>query len=159
VMVVGFQLSVDGRMASGNFPWPDGGVADLVSHSWRRLARGCWAGLSPDNNYLFWLLDDSHRNLTVSGSVGDTIRQVRINGAPGIDDYEVYHPRWSNDPRVMVMTGPYKVGSGTNRIGGGGREVEIYVGSFNADFTAIESWWQVTKNDKGDFFPDVWVSR
>ena len=33
VMVVGFQLSVDGRMASGNFPWPDGGVADLERRS------------------------------------------------------------------------------------------------------------------------------
>ena len=56
------------------------------------------------------------------------------------------------------MTGPYKVGLGANRIAGGGREVEIYIGRFNADLTAIESWWQVTKNDRGDFFPDVWVA-
>ncbi len=83
---------------------------------------------------------------------------MNINGAPGINGYEVYHPRWSNHPRVMAMTGPYKVGSGANRIAGGGREVEIYIGRFNANYTAIESWWQVTKNDRGDFFPDVWLS-
>ena len=83
---------------------------------------------------------------------------MNINGAPGIDGYEVYHPRWSNHPRIMAMTGPYKVGSGSNRIAGGGREVEIYVGRFNANFTAIESWWRVTNNDRGDFFPDVWLS-
>ena len=58
----------------------------------------------------------------------------------------------------MAMTGPYKVGTGANRIAGGGREVEIYVGRFNDNYTAIESWWRVTNNDRGDFFPDVWVS-
>jgi hypothetical protein len=36
--------------------------------------------------------------------------------------------------------------------------VEIYVGRFSADFNAIESWWQVTKNARADFFPDVWLS-
>jgi hypothetical protein len=83
---------------------------------------------------------------------------VNISSAPGIEGHEVYHPRWSNDPRIMAMTGPYKVGSGTNRIAGGGRGVEIHVGRFNADFTAIDSWWQVTNNDRGDFFPEVWVA-
>jgi hypothetical protein len=58
----------------------------------------------------------------------------------------------------MAMTGPYKVGFGANRIAGGGPAVEIYVGRFNAGLTKIESWWQVTKNDRGDFFPDVWVA-
>ena len=83
---------------------------------------------------------------------------MNINGAPGIDGYEVYHPRWSNHPRIIVMTGPYKVGAGPNRIAAGGREVEIYVGRFNPNYTAIETWWRVTFNDRGDFFPDVWIS-
>ena len=106
----------------------------------------------------YWIFDGSHRNLTIVDLENEKKWQVNISGAPGIGGHEVYHPRWSNDPRIMAMTGPYKVGSGANRIAGGGREVEIYVGRFNADFTAIESWWQATKNDRGDFFPDVWVA-
>jgi len=158
VLVVGFQLSADGRMASGNFPWPDGGVAQLPNQSWTRLGNGCWTSLAPDNSYRFWLMDDSHRNLYMTDRSGENGRTININNAPGIDGWEVYHPRWSNHPRIMAMTGPYKVGSGTNRIDGGGPEVEIYIGRFNENFTAIESWQRVTNNNLGDFFPDVWIS-
>ena len=158
VSVDSFQLSADGRMAGGNFPWPGGGVAQLPNQSWSRLASGCWASLAPDNSYLFWLLDDAHRNIYVADRSGGNGRTVNINNAPGIDGYEIYHPRWSNHPRMMAMTGPYKAGSGSNRIAGGGREVEIYVGRFNAGVTTIESWWRVTNNGLGDFFPDVWIS-
>jgi hypothetical protein len=158
VMVVGFQLSADGLMASGNFPWPIGGVAELPNRSLTELGSGCWTSLAPDNSYTFWVFDSLHRNLFIDDISGGHERWVNINGAPGIDGYEVYHPRWSNHPRVMAMTGPYKVGTGTNRIGRGGREVEIYIGRFNANYTAIESWWRATNNDRGDFFPDVWVS-
>ncbi len=153
-----FQVSADGRMAGGNFPWPDGGVAQLPNQSWIKLGRGCWGSLAPDNSYAFWILDNAHRNLFIDDISGEQGRWVNINDAPGIDGYEVYHPRWSNHPRVMAMTGPYKEGSGENRIAAGGRGVEIYVGRFNAGYTDIESWWRVTNNDLGDFFPDVWLS-
>jgi hypothetical protein len=145
-------------MAGGLFPWPEGGVAQLPNQSWTRLGYGCWAALAPDNSYLYWLLDDSHRNLYMTDRSGGNGRTININNAPGIDGWEVYHPRWSNHPRIMVMTGPYKVGSGTNRIAGGGPEVEIYIGRFNDNFTAIESWRRVTNNNLGDFYPDVWIS-
>jgi hypothetical protein len=145
-------------MASGNFPWPDGGVADLPNRGLRRYAKGCWASLSNGKKPFFWIFDGSHRNLTLVNPENEKKWQINISSAPGIGGHEVYHPRWSNHPRVMVMTGPYTVGSGANRIGGGGRGVEIYVGRFNADFTAIESWWQATRNDRADFFPDVWVA-
>jgi hypothetical protein len=158
VMVVGFQLSLDGQRASGNFPWPDGGVADLPNRGLKKLAKGCWTSLSGSKKPLFWIFDGAHRNLTLVNPEKEKKWQININSAPGIGGHEVYHPRWSNDPRIMAMTGPYKVGSGGNRIAGGGREVEIYVGRFNADFTAIESWWQATRNDRADFFPDVWVA-
>jgi fibronectin type 3 domain-containing protein len=158
VSVDSFQLSADGRMAAGNFPWPGGGVAQLPNQSWTKLGSGCWTALSPDNSYAFWIFDSQHRNLFIDNISGEQGRWVDINGAPGIDGYEVYHPRWSNHPRVMAMTGPYKVGTGTNLIAGGGPEVEIYVGRFNSDFTAIENWWKVTSNNQADFFPDVWLS-
>ena len=84
---------------------------------------------------------------------------VSINNAPGIDGFEVYHPRWSNHPLFMVMTGPYKLGEGNNRIRGGGRDVEIYLGKFSGDFKKIERWIQVTHNQFADFFPDLWLAK
>ena len=158
VSVDSFQLSADGRMAGGLFPWPNGGIAQLPNGSLTKLGSGCWTALAPNNSYALWVFDSPHRNLFIDDISGEHGRWVIINGAPGVNGYEVYHPRWSNHPRVMAMTGPYKVGSGANRIAGGGREVEIYIGRFNANYTAIESWWQVTKNDRADFFPDVWLS-
>jgi hypothetical protein len=158
VSVDSFQLSADGLMAAGNFPWPGGGIAQLPNKSWTKLGSGCWTVLSPDNSYVFGIFDSSHRNMYLTDAAGDQGRWININGASGIDGYEVYHPRWSNHPRVMSMTGPYKVGTGANLIAGGGSGVEIYVGRFNSDFNAVESWWQITHNNYADFFPDVWVS-
>jgi hypothetical protein len=159
VNVDSFQLSTDGWMAGGNFPWPEGGVAQLPNKEIKIFTKGCWTALATvKGKPFYWIFDGSHRNLTIFDLQNNKKWQVNISGAPGIGGYEVYHPRWSNDPRTMAMTGPYKIGWGGNRIGGGGREVEIYVGRFNADFTAIESWWQATRNDRADFFPDVWVA-
>ena len=159
VNVDSFQLSTDGRTAGGNFPWPDGGVAQLPNKEIKIFTKGCWTALATvKGELLYWIFDGSHRNLTIFDLQNNKKWQVNISGASGIGGYEVYHPRWSNDPRTMAMTGPYKVGLWGNRIGGGGREVEIYIGRFNADFTAIESWWRATRNDRADFFPDVWVA-
>jgi hypothetical protein len=158
VSVDGFQVSLDGKRASGNFPWPDGGIATLPNGVFTRLTNGCWPGLAPGDVTLYWIFDGTHRNLTLVNYKNNRRWQVNINGAPGIDGYEVYHPKWGNNSRYMVMTGPYKEGSGSNRIMAGGRGVEIYIGRFNADHTAVESWRQATKNDRGDFFPDIWVA-
>ena len=82
---------------------------------------------------------------------------VNINGAPGIDGFEVWHPRWSNHPRFLTMTGPYAVGGADNKIRGGGHGVEVHVGRFSPDHTRVEAWIQVTANDAPDFYPDVWI--
>ncbi|MCL2669803.1 MAG: hypothetical protein FWE89_03870 [Syntrophaceae bacterium] len=159
VNIDSFRLSTDGRMAGGNMPWPDGGVAHLPNGSLEIFTRGCWADLTTaGGKSYYWIFDGAHRNLTFFSLPEKKRWQVRINGAPGIEGHEVYHPRWSNHPRIMAMTGPYKVGSGGNRIEAGGREVEIYVGRFNADLTNIEFWWKITDNDRGDFYPDIWVA-
>lgn len=119
VSVDSFQVSADGRMAGGNYPWPVAGIAELPNGSLTILGSGCWTALAPDNSYAFWVFDSPHRNLFIDDISGKQGRWVNINGAPGINGYEVYHPRWSNHPRMMVMTGPYTVGSGANRIAGG----------------------------------------
>lgn len=154
-----FLVSDDLNFAAGLFPWPQAGVADLRAGTHRILAKGCWTALSPDNSRLFWVFDGSHRNLYLQFADGTTRRQVDIHGGPGMEEFEVYHPRWSNDVRIMCTTGPYKVGGGGNKIRAGGPEVEIYVGRFDNRWGTIEKWVKVTDNNKADFYPDVWVQN
>ena len=156
-MANNFQLSADGRVASGQFPWPIGGIAVPETERWYALDRGCWPSLAPDNSYLFWQFDGAHRNVVMQDPVTRDSWTVRLNNAPGLHDYEVYHPRWSNHPRHMVYTGPYKAGTGGNRIKFGGPDVEVYIGTFAEDLSRLERSDQITHNDRADFFPDLWV--
>ncbi len=157
-----FQLSADGRRASGAFPWPNCGIADLPDGGWKKYGDGCWPALAPDNSGLFWVLDGSHKNLRLFRTDTNAQWRVVISQAPGVDNHEVFHPRWSNHVRFMVLTGPYKRynpagGRGNNWIRGGGPEVEIQLGRFDDQFRAIESWVRVTRNAQADFHPDVWI--
>jgi hypothetical protein len=152
-----FQVSTDGRRAGGLFPWPAAGVVELPKGAWRRVGRGCWTSLAGGDSSLFWYFDGAHRNLTMVDLDRNERWQVNINNAPGVEGYEIYHPRWTNHPRFLTMTGPYTVGTEANKIRGGGQQVEIYLGKFASDFTAVESWVKVTNNERADFYPDAWV--
>ena len=152
-----FQVSRDGRVAAGVFPWPRCGIAHLPNDSWTEVGTGCWTSMTPDTTYRMWFLDGAHRNLTIVDTTAERSWRVNISAASGIDGDEVYHPRWSNHPRVMTMTGPYRIGNSDNRIRGGGPDVEVFVGRFTPELTAIEIWVQVTDNDHADFYPDVWI--
>ncbi|HBG18030.1 MAG TPA: hypothetical protein DDY32_01750, partial [Desulfobulbaceae bacterium] len=151
------QLSRDGELMGGLFPWPDGGVLWTKDKRFQRLGKGCWTSLSPDNSKLLWIFDGLHRNLQIHDVPGGKSWNVKINGAPGIGGYEVYHPRWSNHPRYFVLTGPYVKGEGGNKIGGGGEKVEIYIGRFDERAQKVEEWLKVTANGRADFFPDLWI--
>jgi hypothetical protein len=75
---------------------------------------------------------------------------------PGFNGAEVYHPRWTNHPRFLFMTGPYNPG-GDNQARTGGPQTEVYVGRFSPDFASVEAWARATTNDRGDSLPDVWI--
>ena len=152
-----FQLSADGRYAAAAFPWPHAGIADLQTQNWTKLGTGCWTSMAPDDSLVSWVFDGPHHNVYLYKGTNQSRWRVPVNRAPGIDGYEVYHPRWSNHPRLIVMTGPYKKGTGANRIGSGGLEVEIYLGRFNKRLTEVEQWIQVTHNEKADFYPNAWI--
>jgi hypothetical protein len=152
-----FQLSADGRRASGVFPWPDVGLADLVGRDWTKLGEGCWTSFSPGGLGLLWYFDGSHRNLTLVDTARDERWRLPINVAPGIDGFEVYHPRWTSHPRFLTMTGPYAVGDASNKIRSGGSGVEVHLGRFSEDFRSIEAWTRVSGNDRADFYPDAWI--
>ncbi len=151
------QLSRDGQVLGGLFPWPDGGVLWMKDTRWQRFGRGCWTSLSPDNSKLLWIFDGLHRNVQIYDVVGGDNWKVNINGAPGIDGYEVYHPRWSNHPRYFVITGPYVKGDGGNKLTGGGEAVEIYIGRFDEQARKVEGWIKATNNSRADFYPDLWL--
>ena len=152
-----FQLSRDGRMAATTFPWPSSGVAELPDVAWRKHRDGCWPAMAPDDSYLSWTFDGPHRNLFLTRA-GEESWTVNISNAPGVRGYEVYHPRWSNDVRYMVMTGPYTTGPKAIKLWDGADGVEIYLGKFGTDFRSIESWLKVTNSRVGEFFPDVWIA-
>ena len=152
-----FQVSADGRTAAALLPWPTAGVIDLAAGTWRKLGEGCWTAFSPGADPLFWYFDGAHRNLTVVDVETDERWGVPINDDPIFGGYEVYHPRWTNDPRALVLTGPYSVGRRANKIRGGGKQVEIHVGFFDETVTSVASWRRVTHNDAPDFYPDAWI--
>ncbi len=151
------RLSSEGFRLGALFPWPDAGIADLRTRQVVRLGRGCWPSLAPGRSGLLWVFDGAHRNVVVHTPDGGSRWSIPIDGAPGIDGSEVYHPRWSNRLRFLCMTGPYRVGAGENRIRGGGEGVEVYVGRLNERLTSVEAWARVTDNRRADFHPDLWV--
>ena len=151
------QLSRDGELIGGLFPWPHGGILRQKEKQWQRFGRGCWASLSPDNSKLLWIFDGMHRNVQIYDVKNGGDWKVNINNAPGINGFEVYHPRWSNHPRYFVMTGPYDQGEGSNKIGGGSKNVEIYIGQFDTGAKNVEAWKQITHNSQPDFYPELWI--
>ena len=153
-----FQLSPDGTIAGGLFPWPAAGVADLETRTWRQLGEGCWTALNDVGTPLFWYFDGAHRNLLMVDVNRERRWTVPINAAPGFNNPEVYHPRWARHPRFMTMSGPYDQG-GSNQVRSGGTQAEIWLGRFSVDFTAIDGWARVTSNAGGDSYPDVWIDR
>jgi hypothetical protein len=156
VSMEGFEVTPDGRQAGGMFPWPGAGMADLVKKTWQKLGEGCWTSLAEARGSLFWYFDGAHRNVTMVDVEAGTRWVVNLNGAPGFDGAEVSHPRWSNHPRFLSITGPYNQG-GPNQSRTGGKQTEVYVGRFSEDFSTVAAWLRVTRNGGGDLDPDVWI--
>ncbi len=152
------QLSADGTRASAQFPHPRAGYADFVTQSWTPLGRGCWTSMAPDNSYRVWIFDGPHRNITLHDPLDGSSWRVPINTAPGMDGFEIYHPRWSNHPLFLVLTGPYKQGRpGGNLITAGGPEVNVWIGRFSEDQRSVVDWLQITDDQFGNFYPDLWI--
>ena len=153
ISVDNIQLSKDGKRACSLFPWPNVGVIDLVKNEYWKNQHGCWPSLAPDNSYMAWVFDGSHKSVHIFADRGRKHSVVKINDGPGIGGREMYHPRWSNHPRLMTVTGPYK----GRTIGKSGKHAEIYVGKFSKTLKSIESWVRLTDDSKGDHYPDLWV--
>jgi hypothetical protein len=152
------HVSRDGTRIGGMFPWPRGMLLDTTSGRLSALGRGCWTSLAPDNSYLLWIFDGSHRHLALYSEDGIQRRRIPINTVPGGEGRKMYHPRWSNHARFMVATGPYNTEGGRLSARGAARQVEIWVGRFDSEFSRIEAWARVTENAVGDYAPDLWIA-
>jgi hypothetical protein len=153
-----FQVSSDGRLGGGLFPWPAAGIVELPNGELRTLGEGCWTALATAGTPLFWYFDGAHRNLIVVDTDTTSRWTVNINNAPAFGNAEVYHPRWTNHPRFLAISGPYNQG-GPNQVRTGGTQSEVYLGRFSEDFTRVEAWARVTHNQGGDSYPDVWIDN
>ncbi len=156
------QLSRDGSQASCLFPWPNAGVLirgkDGKYHA-RKLQTGCWPSHSPDNSHVSWVFDGSHRGAAFFSDGGKKSWPVKFNQGEGMRGGEMYHPRWSNHPRYLALTGPYlpvKNASGS-RISKGGASANVYLGRFSENLDKVEAWLQITHDKLNESFPDVWI--
>ena len=148
-----FAISADGKRFAGLAPWPYAGVGDLKTLEWKQLVEGCWTSMAADNSYRCWVFDGPHKNLNMFDSAGEPTGVVAVNTHPALKGKSTYHPRWGNDPRFVVLSGPYD----KTKKKGRGKKVEIFIGKFSPEFDRIESWFQASKNKLADIYPDIWV--
>ncbi len=153
----GVQMTYDGSRVTGLFPWPKSGMVDLESGSFTQYGKGCWASLAPGDRDIMWTFDGPHRNLIMDDVRSGREWMVSLAEAPNLGGTELYHPRWSHHPHFIAVTGPYKHKAGTNNIRGGGADVEVLLGRFSTDLEQVDAWYQLTDNDRADFYPDLWV--
>jgi hypothetical protein len=156
------QLSRDGARASGLFPWPNVGVFirdESGKYHPKKLQTGCWPSLAPDDSGVSWVFDGGHRSATFFAADGKKSWTVKFDDCPGTGAHEMYHPRWSNHPRYIAITGPYVPGrrSSGNAINKGGASADVYLGRFSENLDKVEAWLQITDDKLSESYPDVWI--
>ena len=145
-----FQLSFDGHRASGQFPWPEAGMLNLETGELSVFRKGCWASMSPDNSYRFWIFDGDHRRVHFYGGDDYGKRwEVSLSTIPGLEGDRVYYPRWTNHPLFFVVSAPMNQGAYS--------EADLFLGRLSRDNGEVEAWAPLVATETGDFMPDVWI--
>ena len=157
------QFSRDGKRFTSQFPWPEGAWAEVASGTVHKMTSGCWTSFAPDDSYVSWIFAGSHKKLRMFDTVAGKSWDVPLNRAPGMDNGQAYHPRWSNHPLFFTMTGPHPTNntraqhSSKKQLKDGPAYAEIYLGKFTPALDHVESWAKLTSNSEGDFYPDAWI--
>lgn len=147
------QVNRSGTAASALVPWPNAGRFDFQARQFVRLTTGCWPSLAPDDSGLSWVFDGKHEHLRMFLPGLRDSWKVDISHADTIKGRAGYHPRWSNDPRIVTFTGPFR-----GRVHIGGKGVEVVVARLNAAMTKVEDSLSLRDKTKNpDWYPDVWV--
>jgi hypothetical protein len=155
------QFSRDGTRACGLFPWPHAGILTLHNGKWsaEQLAIGCWTSHSPDNSGVLWAFDGDHKKVHLFHGEKSKTWQISFADAPNAKGREMYHPRWSNHPRYIVMTGPYtkQKGQDGSVINKGGATAQVMLARLSPKADKVEGWLQVSSDKSGESYPDVWI--
>ncbi len=149
------QLNRAGTAASGLIPWPNAGTFDFTSGQFIRYRNGCWPSLAPDDSGVVWVFDGTHENLRLFLPGVDGNWRVPMESVESLKGKAAYHPRWSNDPRIISFTGPHPV-----KVAEGSGKVSVILARFNANLTGLEESVSL-RNASGepDCYPDVWVAE
>lgn len=156
------QFSRDGTRASGLFPWPHAGVLKMEGGQWTpaQLTVGCWTSMAPDNSGVSWSFDGAHKSVMMFANDGAQSWPVSFDSLPDARGRELYHPRWSNHPRFIALTGPYtkqtaEDGSVVNK---GGATARVFLGRLTPTADRVEGWLQISHANCSATFPDVWIA-
>ena len=156
------QFSRDGTRASGQFPWPNSGVLALEGGRYvaKKFTIGCWTSMSPDNSGVSWTFDGEHRQVAMAADDGAKTWNINLSEAAGMRGAELYHPRWTNHPRYIVVTGPYTKQKGVDGsvINKGGGTAQVYLGRLSETADKVEAWLQVSHDKNGEAYPDAWIA-
>lgn len=156
------QLSRDGTRASGQFPWPHSGVLILTGNQYtaRKITTGCWSGMAPDNSGVSWTFDGEHRKVAMAAEDGARNWHINLSEGAAMKGGELYHPRWSNHPRYITVTGPYvkKKNVDGSVINKGGGTADIFLGKLSETADKVETWLRICQDNRGDAYPDAWIA-
>jgi hypothetical protein len=158
----GFQLSRDGKRASALLPAPEACRINFLDSTWKKLTAGAWPALAPDDSYLAWALDADNATLTFFQPNQPTPWSVNAQNVAEIGaGNTLWHPRWGNNPSLITFTGPYPLAPNQPKFTAAtdGLNAEIFVARLGAGATDLLSVVQITHNDRGDAYPDVWMEN
>ena len=169
--VTTFMVSGDGRAASaggdgGNSPQ---GILTMPNGSFYARAGGCWPSMAPDASRRSWVFTGNHRSIHMCfpsdrSGIKSYSTIVDFTNVPGLVEFkgqqEAYHPRWSNNVRFFGLTAPLEAINWSSDVKMPNRtaeKVEIYIGRFAPDLLSAERFVKATENDRGDYYPNVWI--
>lgn len=152
-----FHVSGDGKLAAACYPWPKAGFAWLPNGEWVQRnydVFGCNPDVAPDASYRFFYMEGSHTKIRMyADPKSEKMVEMPVNLMAGnLGKKDVWRPRWTNLSRYLVISSPLGVEDDWLHLD------EVYVGRFDAAFTKVEAWVQLTDNKHRDLDICGWVA-
>jgi hypothetical protein len=142
-----WTVSSDGKKAASVFPWPKTGIANLPDKDWVDLnpggGWGCWACLAPDDSYRFFFFQGNHRKINMFDPGQTTSREIDLTTTPNnLGTHNLTAPRFANDARYVCV----------ESVG------EVFLGRFDAGWTKIETWVQISHHEQYEVMLSAWFA-
>ena len=144
----GTGVSADGTRLGSTFPWPRAGVAVLPNGGSKQYGGGCEGSLASDNSYRFFHMGEGagRSGVMMYDAGGTGKRIVPFNNFPGRGRQDSWNPRWAWDPQFLTVSSP-----------NAGKRQEVYLGEFDAKFTRVKRWIQISTRPDQDFVSHAWI--